>query len=379
MRFDGHASDIENAGKTATLPHPAKIPIMDSEMGEISIKRCRQGLAVRERAQHVANRRGSHASSRQPETGRIETREFNLGYTLAGGQVFRWGRDVDGWWKGVAYDTVFHLRQVGDTLKYRAAASSVATYLGEMSVAGFLEWYLRLNERPRIRVPRRDGYLRRARDLLKGFRFVRQMPFECVISYILSVQAHMNLTKRRVNFLAESWGREVEYMGRKYCTFPDPDALARLKGPYFRSNRFGWRSERVAETARFVSERTRGEPEKLTLDDWREIVDALKKQAGSGVGLKVGKCIDLFALERLDAVPVDTWVLKLAREWYKIDGTDRKVCEWAEARGGRYAGYMNEYLFAYYRELNGPSPEDRVISFCATDAPSSELPMLDEG
>ena len=332
-----------------------------------------------ESARRVPALRGDRAAAGRPVTGRIETREFNLGYTLAGGQVFRWGRDVDGWWKGVAYDTVFHLRQVGDTLIYRTGASNVATYLGEMSVAGFLEWYLRLNERPRIRVPGSDRYLRRARDLLKGFRFVRQMPFECVISYILSVQAHMNLTKRRVNFLAESWGREIQFMGSRYHTFPEPDVLARLKGQYFRSNRFGWRSERVAETARFVSERAGGEPGKLTLDDWREIVDALKKQAGTGVGLKVGKCIDLFALERLDAVPVDTWVLKLAREWYNIEGTDRKVCEWAEARGGRYAGYLNEYLFAYYRELNGPSPDDRVISFCASDAPSAELPIQDEG
>lgn len=351
---------------------------MDSEMGEISIKRRPRGPVPAESARYAADSRDNRASSLQTVTGRIETTEFHLGYTLAGGQVFRWGRDRDGWWKGVAWDTVFHLRQVGDTLLYRAGASHVPTYLGEMTVAGFLEWYLRLNERPRIRVPRRDGYLRRARDLLKGFRFVRQMPFECVISYILSVQAHMNLTKRRVNFLAESWGREVEFMGSKYCMFPEPAALARLEGPYFRANRFGWRSERVAETARFVAGCAGGDPGNLSLDDWREIVDALKEQAGTGVGLKVGKCIDLFALERLDAVPVDTWVLKLAREWYNVKGSDRKVCAWAEARGGRYAGYMNEYLFAYYRELNGASLDDRVISFCASDAPSAELPVLDE-
>lgn len=346
-------------------------------MAELSTKSSRPVLPDRQRARDIRARRENRLSTGQPVTGRIETRDFNLGHTLAGGQVFRWGRDVDGWWKGVAYDTVFHLRQEGETLRYRAGASDVATYLGEMPVAGFLEWYLRLNERPRVRVPRGDGHLRRARDLLKGFRFVRQMPFECVISYILSVQAHMDLTKRRVNFLAESWGREVEFMGRRYCTFPESDVLARLNGTYFRSNRFGWRSERVAASARFVSECAGGDPGRLSLDDWREIVDALKARSGTGVGLKVGKCIDLFALERLNAVPVDTWVLKLAREWYNLAGSARKVCEWAEARGGRYAGYANEYLFIYYRELNGPALHDRVVSFCASDEPSAELPVLD--
>lgn len=346
-------------------------------MAELSTKSSRPVLPDRQRARDIRARRENRLSTGQPVTGRIETRDFNLGHTLAGGQVFRWGRDVDGWWKGVAYDTVFHLRQEGETLRYRAGASDVATYLGEMPVAGFLEWYLRLNERPRVRVPRGDRHLRRARDLLKGFRFVRQMPFECVISYILSVQAHMDLTKRRVNFLAESWGREVEFMGRKYCTFPESDVLARLNGTYFRSNRFGWRSERVAASARFVSECAGGDPGRLSLDDWREIVDALKARSGTGVGLKVGKCIDLFALERLNAVPVDTWVLKLAREWYNLAGSAGKVCEWAEARGGRYAGYANEYLFIYYRELNGPALHDRVVSFCASDEPSAELPVLD--
>ena len=223
------------------MPHPVKIPIMESEMGEMSIKCRRPEPPAGEPARDIGFQRNTRASTRRPDTGQIETSEFSLGYTLAGGQVFRWGRDVDGWWKGVAYETVFHLRQVGDALQYRAGASSVATYQGEMSVAEFLAWYLRLNERPRIRVPRGDRYLRRARDLLKGFRFVRQMPFECVISYVLSVQAHMNLTKRRVNFLAETWGRQVEFMGRRYCTFPVPDALARLNGPYFRLNRFGTR------------------------------------------------------------------------------------------------------------------------------------------
>ena len=381
----GFAASLQGCGritrafgvKTGCLQQPAKIPIMESEMGEMSIKHHRPRPAAGEPAREIGFRRNLRASTRPPVTGQIETRDFNLGFTLAGGQVFRWGRDVDGWWKGVAYETVFHLRQVGDTLQYRTGASTVATYRGEMSVGEFLAWYLRLNERPRIRVPQGDRYLRRARDLLKGFRFVRQMPFECVISYVLSVQAHMNLTKRRVNFLAETSGRQVEFMGSRYCTFPGPDALARLTGPYFRLNRFGWRSERVVAAARFVSRRAGGQPARLTLDNWREIVDALKARPGTGVGLKVGKCIDLFALERLDSVPVDTWVLKFAREWYQVKGSDRKVCAWAEERGGRNAGYMNEYLFAYYRELNGPSLHDRVISFCASDAPSVELPMLD--
>ena len=316
---------------------------------------------------------GPRLSPADPVEGGLAAPGFCLGYTLASGQVFRWGRDADGWWKGVAFGTAFHLRQEDGRLRFRASAGEVKTYAGEMPVADFLRWYLRLDEAPKVRVPREDTRLRQARDRLRGFRFVRQAPFECTISYVLSVQAHMTLTKRRINFLARILGEGIEFMGERYWTFPEPDVLADLNGRYFRRHRFGWRSERVAASARFVAEAKAANG----VEAWREVVDGLRSLPGTGAGLKVAKCIDLFSLERLQAVPVDTWVRKFAEEWYGIGGSDAKICAWAEARGGKWAGYVNEYLFAYYRELNGPSIYDRVISFCASDVPSAELPYED--
>ncbi|MBT5831768.1 MAG: hypothetical protein HOH77_16390, partial [Candidatus Latescibacteria bacterium] len=142
----------------------------------------------------------------------------------------------------------------------------------------------------------------------------------------------------------------------------------------FRAQRFGWRSERVADSANFVADTLSGEPD-VGLDEWREINDALLGRPGSGVGLKVSKCIDLFSLDRLHAVPVDTWVRKFAESWYGVTGSDAKVCNWAEDRWGKWAGYCNEYLFSYYRELHGGTVHDKVLSFNASDEPSAELPF----
>ena len=101
--------------------------------------------------------------------GDIPADGFHLGYTLGSGQVFRWGRDEDGWWKGIAYGTAFHLRQLEDgKISYRASAQTVSTYAGELQVEAFLRWYLRLDEPPKVRVPRDDKRLRKARDLLRG-------------------------------------------------------------------------------------------------------------------------------------------------------------------------------------------------------------------
>ena len=280
---------------------------------------------------------------------------------------------MDGWWKGIAYETVFHLRQTGDMLHFRASADVVHTYAGTMPVADFLHWYLRLDESPHIRARRGDPQLRKARGLLRGLQFVRQAPFECIMSYILSVQAHMSLTKQRIRFIAKTLGRAVDFEGACYWTFPDPMSLAGLDGPFYRQHRFGWRSERVAFSAGYVA----GWPvrEDASLETWCAIADALHETPGSGVGLKVARCIDLFSLDRLHAVPVDTWVRKFAQDWYGISGSDAKICAWAEARWGKFAGYCNEYLFAYYRELHGMSIHDRVISFEASDVPSAVMPF----
>ena len=309
--------------------------------------------------------------------GEIEARSFHLGYTLASGQLFRWGRDTDGWWKGIAWGTAFHLRQSGDRLRFSSSAERVHTYAGTMGVSDFLRWYLRLDEAPRFPISRSDRHLREARNRLRGFRFARQEPYECIISYVLSGQARMSLTKQRIGFLARILGDEIRFGEERYWTFPRPDSLCTLNGSYFRHQRFGWRSDWVATTAGHIAQALRngGGATGAPLEHWRAIADDLRRVPGTGVGPKVAGCIDLFALDRLHAVPVDTWVLKLARDWYGIEGGEPRVRAWAEQRGGKWAGYINEYLFAYYRELNATLLHDRVISFCASDVPSPDLPF----
>jgi N-glycosylase/DNA lyase len=245
-----------------------------------------------------------------------------------------------------------------------------------MEIGSFLEWYLRINEQPEVRVARADRYLRKARDLMRGFRFVRQDPWECTVSYILSVQAHMALTKQRIHFIANILGDEVRLRGERYWTFPSVNKLALIDEGYFRHQRFGWRSKflpiSIDHINDSVGEQVHSAP---TLEEWQAIIDGLRAISNTGVGLKVAKCIDLFSLDRLGAVPVDTWVRKCAEDWYGIEGSDARICNWAEERGGKLAGYWNEYLFAYYRELNAAGLDDRVLSFAASDEPSSVLPF----
>jgi N-glycosylase/DNA lyase len=88
----------------------------------------------------------------------------------------------------------------------------------------------------------------------------------------------------------------------------------------------------------------------------------------SGVGLKVADCILLFALDRLDAFPVDVWMKRAILNHYAkelptelvqklsnregLSNTEyQRLSEFGRSYFGEYAGYAQEYLYHYERTL----------------------------
>ena len=77
--------------------------------------------------------------------------------------------------------------------------------------------------------------------------------------------------------------------------------------------------------------------------------------AVDGVGLKVASCVALMSLDKVDAFPVDRWVLRALDAGnyadYPIppksfpDGAHRRIISWAQSYFGPYAGYAGQYLF----------------------------------
>ena len=74
------------------------------------------------------------------------------------------------------------------------------------------------------------------------------------------------------------------------------------------------------------------------------------KQLEECVGIKdkISNCIALFALDKMEAFPVDS------RVWESIKGcfpgekrpySDKVVVKWAQERFGKYAGYANQFLY----------------------------------
>ena len=67
-----------------------------------------------------------------------------------------------------------------------------------------------------------------------------------------------------------------------------------------------------------------------------------------GIGMKVASCILLFAYQKFDVYPIDTWVKKFMKEDYNIEG-EKNIKEFAFNTYKEYSGLAIQYMFNYKR------------------------------
>ena len=73
-----------------------------------------------------------------------------------------------------------------------------------------------------------------------------------------------------------------------------------------------------------------------------------KLMENNGIGPKVASCILLFAYQKYDVFPIDTWVKKIMKNNYEIEG-EKNIRKFAKETYGKYSGIAIQYLFNYSR------------------------------
>lgn len=277
---------------------------------------------------------------------------FNLEHTLECGQLFRWEK-IDDWWYGVAEGVAFKVQQENVVLSFDGVSR------------GFVHKYFRLDDNLPFIISRisRDALMRQAVQTFPGLRLVRQNPWECLISYICATCKNIPAIKNMILRLSTRFGEKIAIGNRGFYTFPEPHRLAAATLEALRRCGLGYRAKPVREAAKLV------ESQKLDFD---RLEEASYEEARTtlmrlpGVGCKVADCVLLFSLEKLDAFPVDVWMKRAILKHYgerfeerfmtTICGEtslSRKQYENMSSFGrgyfGEYAGYAQEYLFAFAR------------------------------
>ncbi len=270
-------------------------------------------------------------------------RDYDLAATLESGQAFRW-KLVNGGWNGVIGSRWVRLRADEFSISAEAAMP--------VSDWNWLEHYLQINldlAAVMATFPD-DDPMRTATTACRGLRLLRQDPWECLASFILSSTKQIVQIRQIVALLCERFGEPIAAkpeFGPAFG-FPTASRLARASEAELRACKMGFRAPYLLETARCVAEsridleRLRG----LSTDIARE--ELLKLP---GVGRKIADCVLLFAYGFQSAFPVDVWVIKALQKLYfpKRRATAKRLRHFSETHFGVNAGYAQQYLFHYMR------------------------------
>lgn len=182
----------------------------------------------------------------------------------------------------------------------------------------------------------------------RGLRLLRQDPWECLASFILSSTKQIVQIQQIIAALCLRFGEPVVSAGVPARRFPSAARLAAASESDLRACKMGFRAPYLSATARTVAE---GRVDLAALGQMG--VEPAREQLLQlpGVGRKIADCVLLFAYGYQSAFPVDVWILKALREFYfpgKRVNLSR-LHRFAATHFGPNAGYAQQYLFHYVR------------------------------
>lgn len=295
------------------------------------------------------------------------TKPFNLELTLTMGQAFRWRPLGDGWFSGVLGENLVHIHQTEAGVEYRLGGQYGERDATDQDDESLRQYFREDDDVAAIyaniaRDPKMDTIMRE----FPGLRLLRQEPWECMVTYLCSANNNLTRIANIVESIADNFGALVELDGEKRCTFPAAEQL--VKNPQhsevkLKELRLGLNRAPYMTTA--AQKVCTGELDlcELRRQPYLEVRRRLMQLGG--IGCKVADCIALFALDQLEAFPVDIWVWRAITEAYPEWGFSEKVQptsaqkaavdNYARHEFGKYAGYANQYLF-YWRRQYGEEP-----------------------
>ena len=297
----------------------------------------------------------------------LPVRNYDLAATLESGQVFRW-RQNGNFWDGVVGNHFIRLTQMEKGVHAAAAAP--------MENWNFLRELLQTETdlAAILKTFPDDAPMRAAVAACPGLRLLRQEPWECLASFILSSTKQIVQIRQIVALLCERFGEPVAEINAEtqrtqrnaglenslrnpalsapLRSFPSAVRIAGLNETDLRNCKMGFRAPNLLNAARQVA------AGKLDLGKIRTLDYAAARaelMALRGVGGKIADCVLLFACGFDKAFPVDVWVERALQELYfpRRRASEKKLRQFAATHFGPHAGYAQQYLFHYMRTKRG--------------------------
>lgn len=300
----------------------------------------------------------------RPLPGMVGTNGEVLAETLDGGQAFRWYRQRDDTWLGVWGEHVVRIRTRNANAEWSAPMTggaddaAVARYFGAEAnfptAIDVLPW-------------RSDPHLARCMRAFPGLRILRQPFGETLLCFLCSATKQIVQIKQMVALLAERLGQPIatvpdtdasgRVISRHIHALPTWERLAEVPERDLRDCLLGFRAKYIAETARVLAKRP----------GWLDETEALPYAEAKvrlcelpGVGEKIADCVLLFGAGRLEAFPVDVWILRTLAQRYALHGwKPAELSQFGRVHFGANAGLAQQFLFAWERRVGRHEPQSR--------------------
>ena len=267
---------------------------------------------------------------------------INVENSINSGQTFLW-RKTRGYWYGINGQDILRVDKNGVVDSF------------QNSKIDFFRKNDNLDEI--IKSISKDKIVRKAVKQYSGLRILRQDPFQCLISFIVSSNSNIQKIKTNLERLSKKFGERVFFDKKEFFLFPEPKVLASASLEDIKSCGAGYRSKHIIEASKMVVSNDINF-EYLKKCDYVTARKNLCKVPG--IGNKVADCILLFSLEKLEAFPLDRWMIRILQKYFPnifemhTKGiTDKQyniLQEKAREYFGPYAGFAQQFLFKMERE-----------------------------
>jgi N-glycosylase/DNA lyase len=268
--------------------------------------------------------------------------KINLENTINSGQVFLW-KQIQNNWFGVNGQDVLRITDSG---KIKSYAKQKIDFLREKD-----------NLEEILRMISKDKTTRQAVKKYLGMRLLRQDPFQCLISFIVSSNSNIPKIKTCLENICKNFGEKIFFENKEFFLFPEPKILASASIQEIKNCGTGYRSKFIISASDMINSG------KINLEYLKKCEYFKAKEIISeipGVGNKVADCVLLFSLDKLEAVPLDRWIIRILGKYYPsifeistktITNKQYKILhEKIVNYFGPYAGYAQQFLFKMERE-----------------------------
>jgi len=267
---------------------------------------------------------------------------INIDNSINSGQVFLWEKNGTDWY-GINGQDILKINKNG---VIKSILNSKTNFFRKND-----------NMQEIIKSISKDKTVKKSVKQYEGLRIFKQDPFQCMISFIISSNSNIQKIKNSLEKISKKFGKKVKIQNKEFFLFPKPEKLANASIEEIKKCGVGYRAPFIKQASKMIVLKKINFKylEKCDYEEAKKNICVIP-----GIGNKVADCILLFSLNKLEAFPLDTWMIKILEKYYSNQfNIETKTITEKQYQilhekivnyFGPYCGYAQQFLFKMERE-----------------------------